>query len=219
MDKQRAAQLYLAAAQKGLATAQCNLGFCYLAGIGVESSPARAIFWLRQSAAQDYPRALDLLGDCYLHGTGVKADPEKAAKLYEKAGQQNYPHALCSLGLCYEHGRGVPADLPRAFSLYQQAAELGDASAMCNLGFCFLVGIGVQTDLENAVHWLQKAKEAGSLRALDLTRTLLHGWAGTAAGPQSGIRPLSGIRKTGIRTQPIRCRPMPDVRQRHHTGL
>ena len=53
-DKERAAQLYLQAAQAGNARAQCNLGFFYYHGIGVEEDNDQAFYWFSQSAGKEF---------------------------------------------------------------------------------------------------------------------------------------------------------------------
>ena len=70
--------------------AQCNLGFCYYQGIGVEEDNDQAFHWFEKAAAQGYPRALQLLGECYENGYGVEQDEAKAAQLYRQAHEQGY---------------------------------------------------------------------------------------------------------------------------------
>ena len=42
-DKARAVALYTQAAQRGNLSAQCNLGYCCLTGIGMDPAPEQAI--------------------------------------------------------------------------------------------------------------------------------------------------------------------------------
>ena len=62
MDKAKAVQLYRQAAEQGDARAQCNLGFCYYQGIGIEMDDSQAVVWFQKAAEQNYLRAVMLLG-------------------------------------------------------------------------------------------------------------------------------------------------------------
>ena len=55
-DKPKAAALYRKAAEMGYTYAQCNLGFCYLRGIGVDRDPAQAVIWLQKAAEKGQSR-------------------------------------------------------------------------------------------------------------------------------------------------------------------
>ena len=46
--------------------AQCNLGFFYFHGIGLEEDDAEAAEWFAKAAQQGYPRAQVLMGVCFV---------------------------------------------------------------------------------------------------------------------------------------------------------
>ncbi|HCO62988.1 MAG TPA: hypothetical protein DIT49_06320, partial [Clostridiales bacterium] len=71
-----------------------------------------------QAAAQDFPRAQNILGDLYWNGDSVPQDKSQAVHWYEQAARQDYPSALCNLGLCYENGDGVEQDVAKAVEYY-----------------------------------------------------------------------------------------------------
>jgi len=73
------------AAGQGDSDAQSNLGYYYLAGIGVEKDYAAAVEWLRKSAAQGNGGALLLLGGCYRDARGVSKDDIQAYALLNLA--------------------------------------------------------------------------------------------------------------------------------------
>ena len=97
MDKQKAVALYRQAAELGSLSAQCNLGYCFYAGIGTRIDDDEAVKWFRMAAAQDYPRALFLLGRCYEQGRGVKADLNEARRLYQQADAAGFEDAADAL--------------------------------------------------------------------------------------------------------------------------
>ena len=57
VDLENAVRLYKLAAEAGYPPAQCNLGWCYEAGQGVEQSWPEAIHWYTVAAEAGYPRA------------------------------------------------------------------------------------------------------------------------------------------------------------------
>ena len=92
-----AVRLYRIAAEQGYADAQCNLGYCYETGLGVEKDPKEAVKWYRKAAEQGFARAQYNLGLCYEYGTGVEKNPTEAVKWYRKAAEQGYERAKSAL--------------------------------------------------------------------------------------------------------------------------
>ena len=52
---------YLAAAEKGDAQAQYNLGWCYVNGDGVAKDLKQAVYWYRKAADQGHAEAKEAL--------------------------------------------------------------------------------------------------------------------------------------------------------------
>ena len=67
------------------ASAQHNLGWCYLHGVGVEKNLELAIHWITQAAEQHVPQAERQLGECYFTGLGVRENKAYAAEWFKKA--------------------------------------------------------------------------------------------------------------------------------------
>lgn len=67
-------------AEQGDANSQCNLGFCYYKGNGVEQDYKQAVYWYRKAAEQGIGRAQYNLGVCYYRGLGVAEDHIEAYK-------------------------------------------------------------------------------------------------------------------------------------------
>ena len=157
---------YRKAAEQGNARAQCNLGFCYKNGQGVERSYEEAVKWFRKSAEQGDADAQCCLGVCYRFGQGVERNYEEAVKWYRKAVEQGDACAQCSLGFCYEKGIGVEQSYEEAVKWYRKAAEQGEADAQYCLGICYWNGQGVEQSYEEAEMWYLKAAEQGHVDAL-----------------------------------------------------
>ena len=92
-DFAKAAEWYRKSAEQGYARAQCNLGYFYENGRGVEKDLAKAVEWYRKSAEQGYARAQYNLGRCYHNEQGVARDLKKlwsgTSKPQNKAGQMH----------------------------------------------------------------------------------------------------------------------------------
>lgn len=77
---------FLMAAMQGDAAGQYELGRMYQLGNGIEKDEAKAAYWYRRSAAQDYLPAVKGMAITYqLGGLGIKADPDKAKSWGAKA--------------------------------------------------------------------------------------------------------------------------------------
>ena len=85
-----------AKAEKGYASAQYSLAYCYHNGEGVEQSDSKAAEWLMKSAQQGYAKAQYFLGLCYDKGEGVEISKEKALYWFIKSCDNSYEPA-CEL--------------------------------------------------------------------------------------------------------------------------
>jgi TPR repeat protein len=170
-------------AEKGDATEQCNLGWCYYEGYGVLKDLTEAAKWFRKSAEQGNATAEYNLGVCYDNGEGVLKDYVEAAKWYRKAVEEGLPSRVtpgefkktvlrasytCEVpsGIYQELGR-TPNELSKneefkkVFAQTKELAEKGDAQAQCELGWCYDYGKGVLKDHVEAVKWFKNSAEQG----------------------------------------------------------
>ncbi len=152
-------------AKNGIATAQNELGDCYLHGEGVKPDTIKAFEWYRKAAEQGNAEAQKNLGWCYFNAHGVKADTVKALELYRKAAEQGNAVAQRNLGWCYFNAHGVKADTVKALEWYRKAAEQGNDVAQTLLGLCYWGGHGVKADTVKAVEWFLKSAEQGEVYA------------------------------------------------------
>ena len=86
-----------AEAGRGVAAAQCDLGYCYNDGQGVEQDSAKAFEWYSKAAEQGYAGAQHNIGVCYYNGAGVEQDSAKAFEWYSKAAEQGHAVAQARL--------------------------------------------------------------------------------------------------------------------------
>src|ERR1035437_2076400 len=82
-----------AAAERGDATSQFQIGADYFKGAGLPQDYTETVKWLRKAAAQGHAKAQCNLGFCYANGYGVGKDAAEAVKWYRLAAEQDYAQA------------------------------------------------------------------------------------------------------------------------------
>ena len=85
---------HLALAEGGYPLAECQVGYFYLEGLGVEKNLAKAFEWSKRGAEHGDRDAQYNLGCFYEEGTGTDADLGQAKYWYRQAAKQNHDLAL-----------------------------------------------------------------------------------------------------------------------------
>lgn len=170
--------VFVSAAEKGLAEAQCELGYMYAEGLGVTQDPEKSEHWYRMAANQGERIALASLGSWYYDGIVVPKDRSEAKKLWIRA-LKIVPENINSnprvwetwetwrtyvearLGTMYLDGDGVQQDYDEALRYLTRAASAGDALAQNSLGYMYGMGKGVERDYYKAVKWYKEAAMQG----------------------------------------------------------
>lgn len=81
-------------AEQGYPLAECQIGYFYLDGLGVEKNPQRAFFWTERAALHGDWDGQFNLGEFFKKGIAVPANPEKARHWYRLAALQGQKPAL-----------------------------------------------------------------------------------------------------------------------------
>jgi TPR repeat protein len=165
-DERKAVDCFTKAADAGDRSGEYLAGECYYFGKGVPADQTRALGYLREAAAKQEPRAMDLLGTHYRH----QKQYEQARHYYEEAAANDYPLSLSNLGVLYMNGEGVTRNPEAAAILFRQGAEKGESVGMLFYANCLAQGIGVHKDVRAATEWYRKAAKAGNARARDWCR-------------------------------------------------
>ncbi len=100
LNPQSALEKLVFNAKQGHADAQCDLGYRYASGTGVEKDLEEAACWFHKAAEQAYPEAQYSLGFRYANGIGVTQDREEAVKWYRRAAEQGHAIAQFNLDVC-----------------------------------------------------------------------------------------------------------------------
>jgi TPR repeat protein len=155
-----------AAAGRGDAAAQNELGLLLAEGRGVKQDFAAARALFEASTAQGDRVGQYRLALIYDRGDGVPQDFRRAVDLYRLSVAQGYAPAQNNLANMYAAGHGVPEDHVEAVRLYRLAATQGDRAAQDNLGNAYAGGLGVPIDYLRAYLWLTVAFEGGLSRSV-----------------------------------------------------
>lgn len=107
---ERAAEIYLQAAEKGNAEAQFDIGYAYYTGEGISRNYTSAAMWFKRSAKQNFAKAQYNLAYCYMNGHGVPCDYDKAFNYLNQSAENDYKRAQITLADCYTKGVLVEQD-------------------------------------------------------------------------------------------------------------
>jgi TPR repeat protein len=92
-DPVEAVKWYRKAAEQGNASAQFNLGECFMNGRGVAKDPVEAVKWYHMASEQGHADTEYNFGVCQ-NSEGVAKDPVEVVKWYRKAAEQGLPEAM-----------------------------------------------------------------------------------------------------------------------------
>lgn len=80
-------------AEQGYPLAECQVGYFYAQGLGVERNLDRALLWTRRAAEHGDRDGQFNLGCFYEEGTVLARDMEQAALWYQRAARQGHAEA------------------------------------------------------------------------------------------------------------------------------
>lgn len=159
-------------AEKGIASAEYNLGRMYELGIKLPVDKQRALTWYTKSANQGYANAEYRLGVATLYGAGVQQDDVQGKRWLKLAAQHG--HAVAKKMIESMRSELGSQNISLAVNWYFERALAGDAESSFHLGKLYQFGWGVEVDNFEAIKWYRRAdslnfQEAGvSLRKLEL---------------------------------------------------
>ncbi len=85
---------HMALAKEGYPLAECQIGYFYFDGLGVEKNLEKAHYWTRRAADHGDRDAQFNLGWFYEEGIGAQKDREQAIFWYRRAAMQNHDLAI-----------------------------------------------------------------------------------------------------------------------------
>ncbi|MEK7669938.1 MAG: SEL1-like repeat protein, partial [Bacteroidota bacterium] len=116
-------------ANAGEPAAQHELGLRFLTGKGFSADTAKAVYWIKKSAEQEFLTARFNLGIFLLNGIGLDWNPFEAYRQFEAAAEKKLPEATYVQGLLLTENLVVPRDWLKAYQLIKEAADNDFAAA------------------------------------------------------------------------------------------
>jgi TPR repeat protein len=157
-------------AEKGLASAQYNLGRMNELGIKLPVDKQQALDWYEKAAKQGYPDAEYRLGIALLYGIGVDRDDMQGKKWLALAARHEHPVAKKMVeDMENVHGS---ANISIAANWYFERALEDDAESAFHLGKLYQYGWGVEPDVKEALKWYQRASSLGYAQAEERVQAL-----------------------------------------------
>ncbi len=163
-----------AAAKRGDAEAQVQLGSYYYDGPELSPDYHAAALWFARAAQQGHPGAQFALGKMMVNAEGMLPDEMQGASWIRKAAEQGYAPAQDELARMYANGTGLLQDHAEALKWATQAAKQGFTDAQYYLG-CLLYSnapAAASTDKLEACFWLAVAAADGHQESEDMLNTL-----------------------------------------------
>jgi TPR repeat protein len=193
-----------AAADKGDAESQVQLGIMYQAGDGVAADDAEAVKLFRKAAETGHVEGMWRLGGMYMTGNGVAKDEREALRWCTKAAKAGPADLKCRFAEMYERGDGVPQDYAEALKWYRMAAKAGNARAMSNIGLLYGQGLGVEKNDKEAADWYRKGADAGDEMGMGLLGDAYAGGWGVEKNDEEAVKWLRKAAEGGYRGSLIR---------------
>lgn len=166
VDRQRAFELYTAAAAKGVAESDYELSKFYNGGSGSKVDLPLSLQHLQRAAERGNRQAQVELGFVHLNGLGVPKDQASSFKWFDAAARNGVVLAQCMLGDFYRGGwGGVKQDHIKAASWYLKTAETNErcaAKSQYELYVSYEAGLGVPKDMGTAIRWLKRSAMSGN---------------------------------------------------------
>ncbi len=85
---------HLPLAEQGYPLAECQIGYFYMEGLGVEKDLEKAFYWTRRAAEHGDRDGQFNLGCFYEEGAGTERNMEQAARWYREAARQGHKLAV-----------------------------------------------------------------------------------------------------------------------------
>lgn len=189
-DPQRAATLYISAADSGHLEGMHKAGLVYLRGIGRPQDEAQGVQYVRRAADAGYEPAVIDLARLYAGGQGVAADPVYAEKLLAAPvanGSLAAKEILWNVQLMQVETK--PENFKTAVELITECAKADMPESQNALGYLYLEGIGLEKpEVELGRYWLGKAADQGHAGAAEKLKSI----PASIATATDAVSPVSG---------------------------
>jgi len=146
--------------EKGVPESECDLGYMYEQGYGVQRDKILAVKHYKLAADKNYALAQYNFGVMVRNGQGTNEDQELALKYFHLAARTGAPWAQFNLASIYEYGTcGAKADMIQALHYYRLAADQGDCRAQYRVAKIYENGTSSMINHELAIQYWHLAYE------------------------------------------------------------
>lgn len=183
----KAFELFLKAANYGIAAAQNQIGFMYSRGLGTQQSYSDAYKWYKQAAENGDTTAWYNLGVYHQKGLSVQPNIDTARKLFQHAAERGDIDAEFRIGEMYLNGESLKQDYAKAFMWFLRSAKKGHDVSQNNVGWLYEHGYGTIQDHRQAAKWYQKSADQGYDAAQYNLGVLYYGGRGVARSYQQAL--------------------------------
>jgi uncharacterized protein len=163
----KAFEVYVAEAQKGIADAQFNLGVLSLNGQGTKKDHQKAFLYFLLAADQEHVEACNCLGHMFQEGLGCEENEEQALYWFDKAAAHGCMDSQVSAAKLHlkikTSGTEFETNEQVASRLYNEAAEHGNLEAQLVLA---TLAERKQGAVQKALKWYLKAAQQGDVDAM-----------------------------------------------------
>ena len=149
-----------AAAKRGQAEAQYELGKRLLTGRDTERNLDEGYAWCRDAAGRGLVKALNTVGYCHAMGWGTVKSGRRAFDAFLKAALLGDAIAAYNLAFCFEQGIGTKADRGLADMLYEKSAKAGYRKAQ-GVFACIRYNRSSGHERDEALRWFERAAARG----------------------------------------------------------
>lgn len=158
-EGRRTLSWYQRSAERGLASAQFQLGKYYETGQQTPSDTKEAMRWYRSAAEQGYADAQYYLGMLYYYGIGIDREKVLAKSLMEASASQG--HASAKRMLSRVSDDTLPDPESMAVWWLMRSGQSQDGLALRHLGSLYELGRGVSADTNEARKHYQASSSLG----------------------------------------------------------
>ena len=170
LNKEKALQLYIQAAEKNHIPAIHKVAEFYCFGEVVEKDMKEYLSWLTKAAELGDADAQNKVGVCYYNGNGTEADIKKAEYWQVKSANQGNAQAMNNLRILYNK----LGNLEESLKWTRKGAEHGQSDCQYELGEAYNNGKGLKEDKDQAAYWYKMAADNGHESACNKLAVIYH---------------------------------------------
>lgn len=166
-DLVKSAEYYFKAAKLGDARAQCNLGWCYEVGEGIDQNWENAFYWYSESAENGCALGQYSLGWMYENGVFIAKNMSEAVRWYFEAAKNGHDISQYKIGCAYMTGEQLVQDFKQANYWFMLASDQGNVFAQYVFAENCYFGRGCEKDIIKAKHMWLLSSERGYVKSYD----------------------------------------------------